>query len=182
MAIYMIHGNIKVTHGLSRMKIASKNTICTSFSNDVGNKLCSNGFSPLSLVEEIKQTVTQQIRETNFVPEHFINLPNVNSSAFVMFILFKLNKIRHQTQIPPSFKNYHFVHTLKRDLQQNSTKNITFLSALAYPKYGITAVIFLAEALLQASIIIKSSIRFSLAGGQVGCTRNTSHPLTLSCN
>lgn len=72
MAIYMIHGNIKVTHGLSRMKIASKNTICTSFSNDVGNKLCSNGFSPLSLVEEYKQTVTQQIKETTFVQEHFI--------------------------------------------------------------------------------------------------------------
>uniref|UniRef100_A0A2P2NIU7 Uncharacterized protein n=1 Tax=Rhizophora mucronata TaxID=61149 RepID=A0A2P2NIU7_RHIMU len=46
-----------------------------------------------------------------------------------------------------------------------------FLSALAYPKYGITAVIFLAEALRQASIMIKSSNRFSFAGGQVGCTK-----------
>jgi hypothetical protein len=62
------------------------------------------------------------------------------------------------------------------------TIDLTFLSALAYPKYGMTAVIVLAEALLQASIITRSSIRFSFAGGQVGCTRNTSHPLTLSCS
>ena len=59
---------------------------------------------------------------------------------------------------------------------------LAFLSALAYPKYGITAVIFLADALRQASIITWSSMRFSLAGGQVGCIRYTLQPLTLSCN
>ena len=43
-----------------------------------------------------------------------------------------------------------------------------FLSALAYPKYGMTAVICLAEALLQASTIIINSIKLSLTGAHVG--------------
>src|SRR5208283_1396832 len=42
------------------------------------------------------------------------------------------------------------------------------------------AVIWRAEARRQASIIINSSIRFSLAGRQVGCTIKTSLPRTLS--
>ena len=40
----------------------------------------------------------------------------------------------------------------------------TFLSCLAYPKYGITAVIFLAEDLFRASMHSNNSIRLSLAG------------------
>ena len=41
----------------------------------------------------------------------------------------------------------------------------------------ITAVICLADALLQASTMIISSIKLSLTGAQVGCIRKTSHPL-----
>lgn len=42
-----------------------------------------------------------------------------------------------------------------------------FLSCLAYPKYGMTAVIRLAEDRLAASIIMSSSMRWSLAGYDV---------------
>mmetsp|Transcript_13665 Transcript_13665/g.38485 ORF Transcript_13665/g.38485 Transcript_13665/m.38485 type:complete len:288 (-) Transcript_13665:535-1398(-) len=52
-----------------------------------------------------------------------------------------------------------------------------FLSALAYPKYGMTAVMFLAEARLQASIMTRSSMSVSFVGGLVDWMRNTSQPL-----
>uniref|UniRef100_A0A0A9GCT9 AW257883 n=1 Tax=Arundo donax TaxID=35708 RepID=A0A0A9GCT9_ARUDO len=57
-----------------------------------------------------------------------------------------------------------------------------FLSALAYPKYGMTIVIDRADARRHASIMMKSSMRFSLTGEHVGWTKNTSQPLTLSCS
>ena len=43
----------------------------------------------------------------------------------------------------------------------------TFLSCLAYPKYGMTAVIFFADDLFKASMQSKSSIRLSLAGDEI---------------
>ena len=59
------------------------------------------------------------------------------------------------------------------------TLGLPFLSCLAKPKYGMTATILFAEALLAASTINKSSIRLSDGGG-VDCTIKTSQPLTVS--
>ena len=50
----------------------------------------------------------------------------------------------------------------------------------ANPKYGMTAVILDAEARLAASTITSISMRFSDAGGQVGCTINVSRPRIFS--
>ena len=49
LTIYMIHRNIKISHGLPRVKITCKHTVCTCFCNQVCNKFCSNWFTPLSL-------------------------------------------------------------------------------------------------------------------------------------
>ena len=46
------------------------------------------------------------------------------------------------------------------------TLGLPFLSCLAYPKYGITALILYADALLAASIISNNSNKLS-AGGMV---------------
>ena len=43
----------------------------------------------------------------------------------------------------------------------------TFLSCLAYPKYGITAVIFFADDLFRASIHNNNSIKLSFAGEEI---------------
>jgi hypothetical protein len=47
-------------------------------------------------------------------------------------------------------------------------------------KYGNTAVILLAEARLNASIIRNSSMRFESTGGHVGWMMKTSAPRTFS--
>ena len=44
----------------------------------------------------------------------------------------------------------------------------------------MTAVTLAADARWHASAMIKSSIRFSFTGGQVGCTMKTSRPRTFS--
>ncbi len=59
------------------------------------------------------------------------------------------------------------------------TRGLSLRSCLAHPKYGITAMTLSAEALLAASIVSRSSIRFSV-GGKVDCRMNTVAPLTLS--
>ena len=61
------------------------------------------------------------------------------------------------------------------------TLGLSFLSCLAHPKYGITAVICLADALLAASIINNNSIKLS-ALGKVEHTKNTRRPLIDSSN
>ena len=43
----------------------------------------------------------------------------------------------------------------------------TFLSCLAYPKYGITAVMFFADDLLRASIHNSNSIKLSFVGDEI---------------
>ena len=57
------------------------------------------------------------------------------------------------------------------------TLGLSFLSCLAHPKYGITAVICLAEALFAASSINNISIRLS-DEGLVDPIRKTLDPLT----
>ena len=59
--------------------------------------------------------------------------------------------------------------------------DLTRLSCLAYPKYGITAVIDLAEALFNASAINTSSIIFLCAGLFVDWMIYVSFPRTFSC-
>ena len=56
----------------------------------------------------------------------------------------------------------------------------TFLSCLAYPKYGITAVIFFADDLFNASIHKRSSIKLSFAGVDVDWITKTLLPLIFS--
>ena len=56
----------------------------------------------------------------------------------------------------------------------------TFLSCLAYPKYGITAVIFFAEDLLRASIQSNNSIKLSFAGEELDWTIKILLPLIFS--
>ena len=57
------------------------------------------------------------------------------------------------------------------------TRGLSFLSCLAHPKYGITAVICLAEALFAASSISSISIRLS-DDGLVEPIIKTLEPLT----
>lgn len=52
LTMYMVHWNVKIAHGLTRMKITSKNTVSTSFSNQICNKFSCNGFTTLSLKKE----------------------------------------------------------------------------------------------------------------------------------
>ena len=60
------------------------------------------------------------------------------------------------------------------------SRGADFLSCREYPYQGMTAVMRCAEASLAALIITSSSIRLSLTGRLVDCTRNTSAPRTLS--
>ena len=53
-----------------------------------------------------------------------------------------------------------------------------FLSCLAYPKYGMIAVISPADALFKASAKTKISIKFSVTGLDVDWTMKTSFPRT----
>lgn len=55
---------------------------------------------------------------------------------------------------------------------------LSFLSCLAYGKQGITAVTLDAEAILQALIIINSSIKLSFTSPLPLCTMYTSSPRT----
>ena len=57
---------------------------------------------------------------------------------------------------------------LATSLAVMGTLGAAFLSCLAYPKYGIRAVMELAELLLRASVMISISISVSFAGAQVG--------------
>lgn len=57
---------------------------------------------------------------------------------------------------------------------------LSFLSCRAYGKQGMTAVTRDEEAILQALIIISSSIKLSLISPQPLCTMYTSSPRTLS--
>ncbi len=60
-----------------------------------------------------------------------------------------------------------FVIKFETNLADMDVLGATFLSCLAYPKYGITAVMFFAEDLFNASMHNKSSIKLSLAGTEV---------------
>src|SRR5579871_2373520 len=58
-------------------------------------------------------------------------------------------------------------------------RDLSFLSCLAYGKFGITAVIRLADAVLHALIMIRSSMRPSLISpGAVDCRIKTSSSRT----
>ena len=59
-----------------------------------------------------------------------------------------------------------------------SLHTLSFLSCLAYGKHGITAVTRDAEAILQALIMIRSSIKLSLTSPLPLCTIYTSSPRT----
>ena len=59
------------------------------------------------------------------------------------------------------------------------TLGLSLRSCRAHPKYGMTAITLSADALLAASIVRSSSMRFSL-GGKVDWRMNTVAPLTLS--
>jgi hypothetical protein len=63
-------------------------------------------------------------------------------------------------------------------LAEIGTLGAAFLSCLAYPKYGITALIIPAELLFKASTMINNSIKLSFVGAHVGWMINTSCPLT----
>lgn len=62
--------------------------------------------------------------------------------------------------------------------QERFSHTLSFLSCLEYGNTGMTAVTRDAEAILQALIIIKSSIRLSFICPQPLCMINTSSPLT----
>jgi len=66
---------------------------------------------------------------------------------------------------------------LATSLAAIGTRGLSFLSCRAQPKYGMTAVICLAEARLAASIISSISIRFS-EEGWVDPIKNTRVPRT----
>ena len=56
----------------------------------------------------------------------------------------------------------------------------SFLSCLAYGKHGKTAVMRLAEAILQALMVMRSSIKLSFTGSAEVCRMKTSSSLTES--
>ena len=62
------------------------------------------------------------------------------------------------------------------------TRGASFLSCRAYPKYGITAVMRIADERFAASIMISNSMMLRFTGRQVDWIRNTSLPRTFSCS
>ena len=69
---------------------------------------------------------------------------------------------------------------LDTNFAEIDVRGTTFLSCLAYPKYGITAVIFLAEDLFNASMHSNNSIRLSLAGDDTDWITKILFPLIFS--
>ena len=60
-----------------------------------------------------------------------------------------------------------FVIKFETSLADIDVLGTTFRSCLAYPKYGITAVIFFADDLFKASIQSNNSIKLSFAGEEI---------------
>lgn len=68
LSVDMVHRDIKVTHGLPRMKVTSKNTVCTCFRDKVCDQFGCNRFTPLGLERKVtdkeKTMLNQPITNT----------------------------------------------------------------------------------------------------------------------
>lgn len=96
---------------------------------------------------------------------HIYNTHNWLENLYKLFLLLGTVNTLHESNI--TFGPYNWsLHTL------------SFLSCLAYGKHGITAVTREAEAILQALIMIRSSIKLSLTSPLPLCTIYTSSPRT----